>query len=87
MPIKLKLKAKLLSNEDSKSTKDDQRVTKIFISFFVNTASSLKISYIRSLPQNRDISKIVEHAIKNFENDSSIIAIKNNRNPNDSVFF
>ena len=87
MPIKLKLKAKLLSNEDSKSTKDDQRVTKIFISFFVNTTSSLKISYIRSLPQNRDISKIVEHAIKNFENDSSIIAIKNNRNPNDSVFF
>ena len=53
----------------------------------MNTASSLKISYNKSLPQNRDISKIVEHAIKNFENHCSIIAIKNNRNPNDQFCY
>ena len=47
----------------------------------MNTASSLKMSYNKSLPQNRDISAIVEHAIKNFENHSSIVAIKNDRNP------
>ena len=29
----------------------------------------------------------MEHAIKNFENHSSIIAIKNNRNPNDQFSF
>ena len=84
---KIKVKSKITLNEDSKSTKDDQKVAKIFNSFFVNTASSLKISYNKSLAQNRDISKIVEHVIKNFENHSSIIPIKNNRNPNDSVFF
>ena len=39
------------------------------------------MSYNKSLPQNRDISAIVEHAIKNFENHSSIVAIKNDRNP------
>ena len=59
----------------------------MFNSFFVNTASSLKISYNKSVPQNRDISKLVEHAIKNFENHSSIVAIKNNRNPNDQFSF
>ena len=78
---------KITLNEDSKSTKDDEKVADIFNSFFVNTASRLKISYNKSLPQNRDISKIVEHAIKNFENHSSIIAIKNNRNPNDQFSF
>ena len=84
---KIKVKNKITLNEDSKSTKDDQQVANIFNSFFVNTASSLKISYNKSLAQNRDISKIVEHAIKNFENHSSIIAIKNNRNPNDQFSF
>ena len=79
---KVKVKNKITLNEDSKSTKDDQQVANIFNSFFVNTASSIKISYNKSLPQNRDISKLVEHAIKNFENHSSIIAIKINRNPN-----
>ena len=29
----------------------------------------------------------MEHAIKNFENHSSIIAIKNDRNPNDQFSF
>ena len=59
----------------------------IFNSFFGNTAYSLKISYNKSLPQIRDISKIVEHAIKNFENHSSIVEIKNNRNPNKQFSF
>ena len=59
----------------------------IFNSFFVNTASNLKISYNESLPQNKSISEIVEYAIKNFENHSSIVAIKNNRNPNDEFSF
>ena len=84
---KIKVENKVSLNEDSKSTKDDQQVAKIFNSSFVNTASSLKISYNKSLSQNRDISKLVEHAIKNFENHSSIIAIKNNRNPNDQFSF
>ena len=78
---KIKVKNKITLNEDSKSTKDDQKVANIFNSFFGNTASSLKISCNKSLPQTRDISKIVEHTIKNFENHSSIIAIKNYRNP------
>ena len=59
----------------------------IFNSFFGNTASSLKISYNNSLPQNRDISKIVEHAIKTLENRSSIVAITNKRNPNEQFSF
>ena len=80
---KIKVKNKITLHENSKSTKDDQQLANIFNSFFVNTASCLKISFNKSLPQNRDISKLVEHAIKNFENHSSIIAIKNNRNPND----
>ena len=84
---KIKAKKKITLNEDSKSTKDDQKVANIFNSFFVNTAASLKISYNKSLPQNRDVSKLVGHAIKNFENHSSIIAIKNNRNPNDQFPF
>ena len=62
---KIKVKNKITLNEDSKSTKDDQQVANIRNSFFVNTASSLEISYNKSLPQNRDISKLVEHAIKN----------------------
>ena len=74
---KIKVKNKITLNDDGTSTKDE--VADIFNSFFVNTASSLKISYNKSLPQNRNISKIVEHAIKNFENHSSLIAIKNNR--------
>ena len=61
-----KVKNKIILNEDNKSTKDDQQEANILKSFFVNTASSLKISYNKSLPQNRDISKLVEHAIKNF---------------------
>ena len=48
---KIKAKSKITLNEDSKSTKDDQKVAKIFNSFFVNTASSLKISYNKSLAQ------------------------------------
>ena len=84
---KIKVENKITLNEDSKSTKDDQQVDNIFNSFVVNTASSLKISYNKSLPQNRDISKLVEHAIKNFENHNSIIAIKTNRNPNDRFSF
>ena len=78
---KIKVKNKITLNEDSKSTKDDQKVANIFNSFFENTASSHKISCNKSLPQTRDISKIVEHTIRNFENHSSIIAIKNYRNP------
>ena len=70
---KIKVKNKITLNEDSKSTKDDQQVANIFNSFFVNTASSLKISYNKSLPQNRDISKLVEHAIKNFEIHSNFL--------------
>ena len=77
----------LFVNKIKGKNKGDQKVANIFNSFFVNTASSLKISYNKSLPQNRDISKIVEHAIKNFENHSSIIAIKSNRNPSDQFSF
>ena len=66
-----KIKNKITLNEDSQSTKDDQKMVNIFNSFFENTASSLKISYNKSLPQNSDISKIVEQAIKNFESHSS----------------
>ena len=77
----------MILNENSKSSEDDQKVADISSSFFVNTVSSLKISYNKSLPQNRDISKIVPHAIKNFENHSSRVAIKNNRNPNDQFCF
>ena len=40
-----------------------------------------------SLPQNRDISEIDEHPIKNFENHSSIVAIKDYRNTNDWFSF
>ena len=53
----------------------------------MNTASNLNIPYNKLLSQNRDISEIVEHAIKSFENHSSIVAIKNNRNPNDQFSF
>ena len=84
---KIKSKNKITLHEDRKPTKDDQQVANIFNSFFVNTASSLKISYNKSLPQNRDISRLAEHAFKNFENHSSITAIKNNRNPNDQFSF
>ena len=59
----------------------------IFNYFFVNTASSLKISYNKSLPQNKDLSEIVKHATKIFESHSSIIAIKNDGNPNDQSAF
>ena len=59
----------------------------IFNSLFVNTASSLKISYNKSLPQNRYISKFVEHATKNFENHNSIVTIKNSGNPTDQFSF
>ena len=45
----------------------------IINTFFVNTASSLKISYDKALSQNRDISKLVEHAIKNFEIHSNFL--------------
>ena len=59
---KIKVRNKITLNEDSKSNKDYEKVANIFNSFSVNTASSLKISNNKSLPQNRDISKIVEHA-------------------------
>ena len=42
----------------------------------MNTASNLNIPYNKLLPQNKDISEIVEHAIKSSENHSSIVAIK-----------
>ena len=48
----------------------------MFNSFFINTASNLNTPYKKSLSQNRNISEIVEHAFKNFENHSSIVAIK-----------
>ena len=41
-PNKIKIKNKITHNEDSKSTKDDQKVADIFNSFFVNTVSSHK---------------------------------------------
>ena len=67
---KIKVKNKIALDED-------QKVANIFNFFFVNTATDLNISYNKSLPQNKDISEIVEHAIKKyFENHSSIIAIK-----------
>ena len=78
---KIKVKNKITLNEDSKSTNDDQRLANIF------TTSSLKISCNKSLPKKNVTSKTVEHAIKNFENHSSIIAIKNNRKPNDQFSF
>ena len=78
---KIKLKNNITLNEDSQSIKDDQEV------HTVNTSSTLKISYNKSLPQNRYISKIVEHAIKNFENHNSIVAIKNKRNPDEQFSF
>ena len=53
----------------------------------MNSVSSLKIPYNKSLPKNRDISKTLEHAIKNFKIHSSIIAINNNRKPNDQFSF
>ena len=84
---KIKVKNKISLDEDSQSIKDDQKVANIFNTFFVNTASCLKISYNKSLAHNRDISKIAEHAIKNFENHSCIVAIKNKRNPNDQFSF
>ena len=60
---KIKVKNEIILNEDSKSTNDDQKVANIFNSFFVNTASSFKMSYNKSLPQNGDISKIVDNSI------------------------
>ena len=84
---KIKVKNKITLSEGSQSTKDGQKVADIFTSFLVNTASSLKISYSKSFSQNRDISKIAEHATKNFENHSIAVAIKNNRNPNDQFAF
>ena len=54
----------------------------------MNIASNLKISFNKSLPQNRDILGFVEHAIKNFENNHScIVVIQNNGNPNDQFSF
>ena len=80
------IKNKITLDEDY-CIKGNQKVANNFNSFFVNTASSLKISYNKSLSQNRVISEIVEHAIRNFENYSSIVAIKNNGNPNDLFSF
>ena len=57
-------------------------MTNKWLTFLTLSLSILYLAYNKSLPQNRDISKLAEHAIKNFENHSSIIAIKNNRNPN-----
>ena len=59
------------------------KTTKKCLTFFVDT----KISYNKPIPQNRDISEILEHRIKNYENHSSIVAIKNNRNLNDQFPF
>ena len=49
-----------------------------FLTLFFNTASNRKLPCKKSLPQNRDISEIVDHAVKNFQNHGSIVAIKNN---------
>ena len=84
---KIKVKNKITLDEDSQFIIDDQKVANNFNSFFLNTASSPKTSYNKSLPQIRDISKLVEHAIKNLENKSSVVAIKINRNPNDQFSF
>ena len=64
---KIKIKNKITLNEDSKSTKDDQQVVNIFSSFFVNTASSLNITYNKSLPQNRDIQNLWSMQLKTFK--------------------
>ena len=76
--LRIKLKSKNRINVD-KFIKDDHKKANIFQSSFKNSESSLKISYKESLPLNRDTSGIVEHAIKNFENYSSIVAIKNKK--------
>ena len=46
---KIKVKNKITLNEDSKYTKDDQKVANIFNSFFVNTASSFKMEIFQKL--------------------------------------
>ena len=80
---KVTAKNEITPNQNSQSINDDQKGAKIFNSLFVNTASILKIAYDELLPQSRDISKTAKHAIKTFENDSSIVAIKKNTNPDD----
>ena len=55
------------------------RTTKTWLTFltvFVNTGFNLKLSYNKSLPQNRDILETAEQTIKNFENNGSIAAIR-----------
>ena len=49
---KIKVKNKITLNEDSKSTNDDQKAANIFNVFFVNAASSLKISYNKSVTKD-----------------------------------
>ena len=84
---KIKVKNQITLDENSQSIKDNQKVANIFNSFFVNTSANLKILCNKSLHQNRDISEILEYEIKNLENHKSIVAIKNNRNPNDGFSF
>ena len=52
----IKVKNKITLDEDSQSITDEPKVANSFNTFFVNTAFSLKISYNKPLPQNRDIS-------------------------------